>query len=311
MAITETNLAEIAEQRNTQSPTRRVVSPGAESILYEPVKLLDHGFVRLVDYMGDDGAVVQAARTSYGKGTRKPTEDADLIRYLLRHRHSTPFEMCEAKFDMAMPLFCARQMVRHRTANINEYSARYSVMEREFYVPEPGQLAVQSSANRQGRGAVLDGDEAAKVLEILKADANGAFDSYEYMLNENPDGSVVDESRSGLARELARIGLPLSTYTRWYWKVDVHNLMNFLVLRADSHAQYEIRVYAKAMSEMLRVWMPWTHAAFVDYRMDAFSMSGRMMAALRLMIRDGTKPTREDSGMGKREWSEFTKAIGL
>ncbi len=193
-------------------------------MLYHAVPVLDHGFVRVIDYMGDDAAVVQAARVSYGRGTKRVSEDAGLIRYLMRHRHSTPFEMCEIKYHVKLPIFVARQWIRHRTANVNEYSARYSVMDREFYIPAPEHLAAQSASNRQGRGAVLEGEEAAAVLDLLRSDAGRAHDNYSWMLNED----AADPARQGLARELARMNLTLNTYTQWYWKTDLHNLLGFL-----------------------------------------------------------------------------------
>ena len=195
--------------------------------------MLDHGFVRVIDYMGDDAAIVQAARVSYGRGTRRVSEDAGLIRYLMRHRHSTPFEMCEIKYHVKLPIFVARQWIRHRTANVNEYSARYSILDREFYLPAPEHLAAQSAVNRQGRGDVLAGDEAAQVLDLLREDATRSYDHYAEMLNEDEQGAPRDPARQGLARELARMNLTLNTYTQWYWKIDLHNLLHFLSLRAD------------------------------------------------------------------------------
>ena len=201
--------------------------------------------------MGDDAAIVQAARVSYGRGTRRVSEDAGLIRYLMRHRHSTPFEMCEIKYHVKLPIFVARQWIRHRTANVNEYSARYSILDREFYLPAPEHLAAQSAVNRQGRGEVLAGDEAARVLDLLRDDATRSYDHYVEMLNEDEQGAPRDPDRPGLARELARMNLTLNTYTQWYWKIDLHNLLHFLSLRADAHAQYEIRVYAEVMLKTL------------------------------------------------------------
>ena len=241
MELTEDQKQEIEAAREQSATTRRATVAALEDILHEPQPVLDHGFVRVIDYMGDDAAVVQAARVSYGKGTKKVSDDAGLIKYLLRHRHTTPFEMCEIKYHVKLPIFVARQWIRHRTANVNEYSARYSMLDREFYIPEPDQLATQSSANRQGRGDVLEGEEAARVLHLLRSDAEATYDHYVEMLNEDEAGHVVEAGRGGLARELARINLTLNTYTQWYWKIDLHNLMHFLSLRADAHAQYEIR----------------------------------------------------------------------
>jgi thymidylate synthase (FAD) len=224
--LTEAQEAEVRELRDTSYQTRRATAPGLEEILYEPIPVLDHGFVRVVDYMGDDGAIVQAARVSYGKGTKQTRGDTGLIHYLLRHRHTTPFEMCEIKYHIKLPIFVARQWIRHRTANVNEYSARYSILDNEFYIPAPEHLAAQSSVNRQGRGETLEGAAAERVLELLKTDSAQTYAHYEEMLNERPDGTVIDEGRAGLARELARMNLPLNIYTQWYWKIDLHNLMH-------------------------------------------------------------------------------------
>jgi thymidylate synthase (FAD) len=271
--------------------------------------VLDHGFLRVVDYMGDDGAVVQAARVSYGRGTKAANEDRGLIRYLMRHRHSTPFEMCEIKYHVKLPIFVARQWIRHRTSNVNEYSARYSVMDREFYIPEPAQLAAQSASNRQGRGDVLEGEEAAQVLRLLREDASRNYDHYAWMLNEDEAGNPQDESRSGLARELARMNLTLNAYTQWYWKTDLHNLLHFLSLRADSHAQYEIRVYAEAMLKTVEAWVPHCFEAFSDYRMGAVTLSAQMLSIVKRMLA-GEAVTQEASGLSKREWRELMEVLG-
>jgi thymidylate synthase (FAD) len=300
MSLTDEQLADIEATRGQRSETARVSVPALEALLYQAVPVLDHGFVRVIDYMGDDGAVVQAARVSYGRGTRRVSEDAGLIRYLMRHRHSTPFEMCEIKFHVKLPIFIARQWIRHRTANVNEYSARYSILDREFYVPAPEQLAAQSAVNRQGRGEVLAGAEAAAVLDLLRGDAIQTYEHYAWMLNDGGD----DPSRRGLARELARMNLTLNTYTQWYWKTDLHNLLNFLSLRADAHAQYEIRVYADAMLEMVKAWVPATHQAFVDYRMGAATLSAQMLAVVRRRLA-GEAVVQETSGLSKREWLEL------
>ena len=240
MKLTKEQKEEIKEQQSQETKTKRVTAPELEKVLYEAIPILDHGFIRVIDYMGDDTSIVQAARVSYGKGTKKVSTDSGLIKYLMRHWHSTPFEMCEIKYHIKLPIFIARQWIRHRTANVNEYSARYSILDKEFYLPSPEHLAAQSKNNRQGRGDILEGEQANKVLSLLKDDAERTYDNYETMLNERYDGSVVDEKESGLARELARMNLTLNTYTQWYWKTDLLNLMNFLRLRADSHAHYEI-----------------------------------------------------------------------
>jgi thymidylate synthase (FAD) len=308
MALTESQLAEIDAQRGASAPTRRATVPALEALLFTAVPLLDHGFIRVIDYMGDDGAIVQAARVSYGRGTRRVSEDAGLIRYLMRHRHSTPFEMCEIKYHVKLPIFVARQWIRHRMANVNEYSARYSVMDREFYIPAPEQLAAQSAVNRQGRGDVLQGEEAEEVLALLRDDASRNYDHYAHMLNETADGAVVDENRQGLARELARMNLTLNTYTQWYWKTDLHNLLNFCSLRADAHAQYEIRVYADAILDTVRAWVPAAYEAFRDYRLGAVTLSAQMLAVVRRRLA-GEAVDQAGSGLSKREWDEMMGAL--
>ena len=309
MALTEQQLAEIAAQRAQTAATRRATVPALEELLFTPVPLLDHGFVRVIDYMGDDAAIVQAARVSYGRGTKRVSEDAGLIRYLIRHRHSTPFEMCEIKFHVKLPIFVARQWIRHRTANVNEYSARYSILDREFYIPQPEQLAAQSASNRQGRGDVLQGEEAAHVLDLLREDATRNYDHYAEMLNEDADGTPLDPARQGLARELARMNMSLNFYTQWYWKTDLHNLLHFLSLRADAHAQYEIRVYAEAMIGMLKAWVPATYQAFLDYRLGAAVLSAQMLAVVKRML-EGEAVEQKASGLSKREWGELMLVLG-
>ena len=303
--ITANQREQITTQRASRNDTRRVVSPALEELMYEPVAVLDHGFVRVVDYMGNDDAIVQAARVSYGTGTKSVRGDAGLIGYLMRHRHTTPFEMCEIKYHVKLPVFVARQWIRHRTANVNEYSARYSILDREFYIPAPESLAAQSSINGQGRGKLLEGDEAQSVLQILKEDAGKACDDYEHMLNE---GEHADPCRLGLARELARINLPLGIYTQWYWKTDLHNLFHFLSLRADSHAQYEIRVYAEAMLETVKAWVPLAYEAFVECRLGGAELTAGQLAVLRRMLK-GEEVTLETSGLGKRMWDELQAVL--
>lgn len=309
MPLTQDQIDEIERTRADTQPTRRVVSAALEDQLYTAVPILDHGFVRVIDYMGDDNAVVQAARVSYGRGTRKVSQDAGLIRYLMRHRHTTPFEMCEIKFHIKLPIFVARQWIRHRTANVNEYSARYSILDREFYIPDQAQLASQSTANHQGRGAVLQGAEAQQVLDILRSDSTQVYDHYAHMLNEDAEGNPVDADRSGLARELARMNLSLNFYTQWYWKTNLHNLMHFLSLRADPHAQYEIRVYADAMIDMMRAWVPLTTDAFEEYRLGGVHLSRTALDIVRRMLA-GEQVNQENSGMSAREWREMMGALG-
>ena len=300
MPLSPDQLAEIEAQRAQSQTTLRTVSPGMESHLYTAYPVLDHGFVRVIDYMGDDAAICQAARVSYGKGTKSVQNDEGLIRYLMRHWHSTPFEMCEVKLHVKLPVFVARQWIRHRTANVNEYSARYSILDREFYIPAPDKVAAQSVVNNQGRGEVLTGAEAAQVLEILKADSTRAYDNYEAMISQ--------DGQQGLARELARMNLPANIYTQWYWKVDLHNLFHFLRLRADAHAQYEIRVYADEICKIVADWVPFAYRAFEDYRMGGATLSATALDCVRRMVA-GEQVTQETSGMSKGEWREFEATL--
>ena len=310
MAVNKDQLSEIDDLRSTKSETLRSTVPELENILYKPFEVLDHGFVRVIDYMGDDSAIVQAARVSYGKGTKKISNDKGLIKYLMRHRHSTPFEMCEIKFHVKLPIFIARQWIRHRTANVNEYSARYSILDKEFYLPSADNLAAQSTSNRQGRGDVLEGEQAKEVLELLKNDAERTYENYESMLNERYDGSTINENKKGLARELARMNLTLNTYTQWYWKTDLLNLMNFLRLRADSHAQYEIRVYADIMLDTVKKWVPITYDAFMDYRVGGTEVSAKGKVIIQKLIK-GEEVDVDSSGLSKREWNELMIAFDL
>ena len=310
MKLTKEQEQEIKEQQSQETSTKRVTAPELERILYEAIPILDHGFIRVVDYMGNDTSIVQAARVSYGKGTKKVSTDSGLIKYLMRHWHSTPFEMCEIKYHVKLPIFIARQWIRHRTANVNEYSARYSILDKEFYLPSPKHLAAQSQSNRQGRGDVLEGDQAKKVLDLLKSDAERTYSNYEGMLNERYDGSVIDETKIGLARELARMNLTLNTYTQWYWKTDLLNLMNFLRLRGDSHAQYEITAYANVMLDTLKKWVPITFEAFMDYRVGGTEVSAKGKLIIQKMIK-GADVNLENSGLSKREWNELMHAFEL
>ena len=310
MKLTKEQQQEIKDQQSQQNKTKRVTVEDLENILYEAIPILDHGFIRVIDYMGDDTSIVQAARVSYGKGTKKVSTDSGLIKYLMRHWHSTPFEMCEIKYHVKLPIFIARQWIRHRTANVNEYSARYSILDKEFYLPSVENLAAQSQSNRQGRGDVLTGDQAKKVLDLLKKDAEQTYDNYETMLNERYDGSVIDEKQVGLARELARMNLTLNTYTQWYWKTDLLNLMNFLRLRADHHAQYEIRAYADAMLDTVKRWVPITYDAFMDYRVGGTEVSSNGKEIIKKLI-NGEKIDPEKSGLSKREWNELMTAFNL
>jgi thymidylate synthase (FAD) len=281
------------------TPTLRPVAPGLEARLGHRIDVLDHGFVRVIDYMGDDAAVVQAARVSYGKGTKAVREDRGLIRYLMRHRHTTPFEMCELKLHVKLPIFVARQWIRHRMASVNEASARYSVLDREFYLPRPEDLATQSRDNKQGRGEALSPEAAAEVLRLLEDDALRVHRTYTRLMDEHQ-----------LARELARMDLGLNTYTQWYWKIDLHNLLHFLALRMDAHAQWEIRAYADQIGALVADWVPLCWEAFRDYRLGALTLSRGEVDVVRAMLR-GEAPDPEAAGLSPREWRALRAALGL
>lgn len=307
--LTPEQRAEIDALRERSSATRRATAPGIEELLYLPIPVLDHGFVRVVDYMGDDGAIVQAARVSYGAGTKRKRDDAGLIKYLMRHRHTSPFEMCSLKVHLKLPIFVCRQLIRHRTAAANELSGRYSVLDREFYIPRPEDLAKQSTVNRQGRGDVLDHEQALRVLDMLKDDAARAYTHYEQLLDESlQDGG--QPGGFGLARELARMDLPVNLYTQLYWRMDLHNLFHFLRLRADAHAQYEIRVYAEALLEIVKAWVPLAHEAFMDYRMGAAELSAKGLAVVKRLVR-GEPVDQASSGMSPGEWRELMETLEL
>lgn len=302
----DNELQEILQIRNV---TKRATVEALEDMLYNPIPVLDHGFIRVVDYMGDDSSIVQAARVSYGRGTKKSLQDKGLINYLMRHRHTTPFEMCEIKFHIKLPIFIARQWIRHRTASVNEYSARYSILSNEFYVPEKINLSPQSKTNKQGRSNdTLPDEEADKVLSILREDAKNCYNHYVEMMNEDEEGNIVDENNVGITRELARMNLTLNHYTEWYWKINLHNLLHFLALRADSHAQYEIRVYAETMLNVVKAWVPFAYDAFEEHKMNGTSISRKGMEVIRQMI-SGQEVTQESSEMSKREWSELMSAL--
>lgn len=312
MSISESQRADITQARAASNQTRRPTVPALEEVLFEPLQVLDHGFVRVIDYMGDDNAIVQAARVSYGRGTTHPSDDRSLIRYLVRHRHSSPLEMAEIKLHVKLPIFAARQWIRHRTANVNEYSARYSIMDREFYLPDPQQLAAQSKTNRQGRAEQpLSPEQAQAVLDLLREDAERCYDHYEEMLNEDEQGLRRRPEDPQLARELARMNLTLNFYTQWYWKVDLHNLLHFLALRSDSHAQYEIRVYAEVIGQLVERWVPAAWGAFRDYRLEAASLSRQELQCVKQLLRDGTLDLKIMGEMTQREQREFREKLGL
>lgn len=313
MTLTMEQLAEINALRNNGTMTLRPVCSALEEIIYQPFYVLDHGFVRLIDYMGDDTAIVQAARVSYGKGTKLSNADRGLINYLMHHQHTTPFEMCELKLHVKMPIFVARQWIRHRTASVNEYSARYSIMENEFYIPAEDQIAAQSTNNHQGRneGHPLSAEELTRVMELLKNDAAQCYDHYVEMVNEDDQGNPLDPNRSGLARELARMDLTINCYTQLYWKIDLHNLLHFLRLRADSHAQYEIRVYAEIiLHEIVKRWVPYTYDAFLNYQVGGKNLSAGMLSVIKRLLH-GEQVTQANSDLGKREWAEFQELFAL
>jgi len=275
-------------------------SEEADKLIGKEIKVLDKGFVRLIDYMGTDGAIVQAARVSYGKGTTKKSRDRELIRYLLGHWHTSPFEMVEFKFHVKLPIFVARQWIRHRTANVNEYSGRYSVMKEEFYRPEPDQLRFQSEVNKQARS---DEQMPADLKEDFLAHSDGlqkqAYRKYNRFID------------AGLARELARINLPLSLYTEWYWKIDLHNLLHFLRLRMDSHAQWEIRQYANVMGEIVKTACPITWEAFEDYRINAQTFSAIELKILQEAL-SGFVPDKKSlvaAGLSTLEAGEFLEKL--
>ena len=310
MPLSKEQNDEVEQLRASTSTTLRATVPSLEEILYKPLPALDHGFVRVVDYMGDDTAIVQSARVSYGKGTKKISNDKGLIKYLMRHWHSTPFEMCEIKLHVKLPIFIARQWIRHRTANVNEYSARYSILDKEFYIPSVENLASQSQVNKQGRAESLSSEEANKVITLLKNDAEQTYRNYEVMLNENSEGETLDDGSMGIARELARMNLTLNTYTQWYWKIDLNNLLHFLALRADAHAQYEIRVYADIILDIVKKWVPVTYEAFEDYRVGGTQLSAKEILILKKIIK-GENVDPEAEGISKREWGELQKKFDL
>lgn len=281
-------------------------SPAMDELLGWAFPVLDHGFIRVISYMGDDSAVTQAARVSYGEGTKTVNDDRGLIRYLMRHWHSTPFEMCEIKLHVKLPVFVARQWIRHRTANVNEYSARYSILDKEFYIPAPEQMMFQSTDNKQGRSGQLDEADAEAVRAILRYDAETTYAHYEEMIRDPDKGGY------GLARELARINLPANIYTQWYWKVDLHNLLHFLRLRADAHAQWEIRQYANVICEIAKMWCPHTYEAFEDYRLHAATFSRQEMTSIKAIFDAyGVSLSEKDTewlsaeGLSKREIADF------
>lgn len=316
------------EGRKKDDRSSRPTSLG--TIINHRFTVLDHGFVRLIDVMGDDAAIVQAARVSYGSGTKTHRDDEKLIRYLMRHRHTTPFEMCEIKLHVKLPVFVARQWIRHRTASVNEYSARYSILDKEFYVPDRDErkdldklskipdeqeseaeqeamfddlpkedrvLARQSQSNKQGREGSFDDDQTRLLGRRIHDGSVGAYQRYEGLL------------QGGVAREMARVVLPMNMYTQWYWKCNLHNLFHFLHLRDSAHAQWEIREYARIISEKIVAhWVPIAWQAYCDYRRGEFSLSHSAIQVVRAWLQ-GEKVDPKTSGLSDREWRELHAAL--
>tara|TARA_B100000378_G_scaffold7222_1_gene6555 strand:+ start:89 stop:1027 length:939 start_codon:yes stop_codon:yes gene_type:complete len=311
MFLKKKQLNEIKNLRSKPKKTLRITSSSLERILYKQFKVLDSGFIRVMDYMGDDTAIIQSARVSYGEGTKKVSNDKGLIRYLMKNWHTTPFEMCEIKLHIKLPIFIARQWIRHRTANVNEYSARYSILDKEFYIPKPQHMSSQSTTNKQGRGSNLSKKDTERFLKILKDDAERNYKHYEDMLNENQSGEIKNDDKTGLSRELARINLTLNTYTQWYWKIDLHNLLHFLYLRDDPHAQYEIRAYAEIiLNKIVKRWVPYTYDAFKEFQLESYNLSKTAIEIIKKRLQ-GKKISYEKSGLSKREWIELINKFGF
>lgn len=294
---------------DTSHAITRTSSPALDAILGHAFPVLDQGMVRVIDYMGDDAAIIQMARVSYGDGTKGVSDDRSLLRYLMRHWHTSPFEGCEVKLHVKLPVFVARQWIRHRMANVNEYSGRYSVMRDEFYMPEAGRLGIQSTANKQGTGEGYNAADALAILDQIENVYQTAMGTYQ---------THVDEHGYNLSRELARNVLPVSIYTEWYWKTDLHNLFHFLRLRCDPHAQWEIRQYADTISDLVAKWVPYAHEAWVDYRRDAVTFSRMEMEVIREWMAgyiDGAEYSGpcvalRDAGASNREIREFAAKLG-
>ena len=311
MFFKKKQLNEIKSLRSKPKKTLRITSSSLERILYKQFKVLDSGFIRVMDYMGDDTAIIQSARVSYGEGTKKVSNDKGLIRYLMKNWHTTPFEMCEIKLHIKLPIFIARQWIRHRTANVNEYSARYSILDKEFYIPKPQHMSSQSTTNKQGRGSNLSKKDTERFLKILKDDAERNYKHYEDMLNENQSGEIKNDDKTGLSRELARINLTLNTYTQWYWKIDLHNLLHFLYLRDDPHAQYEIQAYAEIiLNKIVKRWVPYTYDAFKEFQLESYNLSKTAIEIIKKRLQ-GKKISYEKSGLSRREWIELINKFGF
>ncbi len=281
----------------------RTSSPTLDEMLGWSLPVLDHGFIRVIDYMGDDDAIDEAARLSYGSGTKRTNEAKGLINYLMGHRHTSPFEMCELKLHIRLPIFVMRQWIRHRMANVNEYSARYSILSNEFYLPQLEDLQPQSQSNKQGRDGAMDDAKAVMVRDRIQAHSLQSYAFYEMLISEDID----------LARELARMSLPVNFYTEMYWKIDLHNLFHFLMLRADSHAQKEIRLYAEMIEWIVSKWVPYAFDAYRVYRKGAISFSAHEALLIRTALAmsnlsDEEKPVWADK-LSMREWKAFLHKI--
>ena len=302
--------ATVARSIDTSPAITRYSNSQMDSILGHALPVLDHGFIRVMDYMGGDADITEAARVSYARGTKKTSDDQGLLNYLMRHHHSTPFEMCEIKLHVKLPLFVARQWVRHRTASINEMSARYSILDKEFYFPSDKVLAAQSSINGQGRDETtkyLDGDAVLSILHEACDDAYGDYENL-HTVGTYEDNQGFTHTGKGLSRELSRMVLPTNIYTQWYWKTNLHNLFNFLRLRMDHHAQYEIRVYADLIHTIVQDWVPMASSAFQNYKLNSINFSQKELAALNIIMMDFAY-TDAEFRMSTGELREFKEKV--
>ena len=307
--------------------TQRITISAIDNIIGKNFSVLDKGFIRVIDYMGGDSAIVQAARVSYGDGTKESRQDEGLINYLIKNKHTSPFEMCEIKLHIKLPIFVARQWIRHRTANVNEVSARYSVLPNDFYIPSYENISTQSKNNKQGRGDILSTEDAKKIAEILTNDANHCYNNYKNMIDgnipstDNNIENLQEDNSNGIARELARMNLTLNFYTEWYWKTDLHNLLHFLNLRLHPHAQYEIREYAKVILDIVEKWCPMSSNAFKKHILNSVNISSVAKDLLKLISKHGTESTwfkdfnnnldknLSEINISKREYNEILSII--
>lgn len=281
----------------------RPSNPNLDKILGKEIPVLDKGFIRVIDYMGDDAAVVQAARVSYGSGTKSIREDQKLIAYLIENNHSSPLEMCEIKFHVKLPIFVARQWIRHRTANVNEYSARYSILDREFYIPESEYLmksGAQSNKNKQGSEGALSKEDVDAFLRNLMQQSENCYLDYEQSIDK------------GISREISRMTLPLNYYTQWYWKIDLRNLLHFINLRMDSHAQFEIRQYASVIADIIKMWCPDVYDAFEEFILYSETLAKTPLEILRAHL-NGEIGVRDIllKNLNERQRAEMTRILGV